>query len=604
MSDDHREELFSHYQRELGFLRRMGGVFARTYPKVAARLELANHESPDPHVERLIESFAFLTGRIQANIDAEFPQIPQALLGALYPQFTEPVPSMAIARFNVDPERGKLTSGYQVAKGTQVFATAPNGVTCRFRTGYETTLWPLKVSEAGFQSTDGYDFLDMRNDVDSVLKLSVETVADEISDLQVDRLRFFLNGDRVTTDMLYELLFVHAVGVALVSDDDVRTATSLPASAIRPVGFERDETVLAVPDHSQPAYHLLREYFCFPEKFLYFDVEGLNRAQASGRLDILILLNARPRRRVSVDADNFALHTTPIVNLFAKTSEPVRIDGKRLEYKVTGDLRRERSTEVHSVLKVTGANQPHADAFTVEPYFSFNHAAETRESRAFWIARRDATENASQRGTDLWLSFTDLDFRPTQPAVTTLFAHTLCTNRGLAEQLPVGARLEVEEGMPVDTIEALTKPTPQISPPIEGDTLWRLVSHLSVNFLSLSQFDGSLKALQEILRLYAPKHDPATEQQIRGIVKMDCRRAIQRMGDDAWRGFARGVDVQLTLDEKAYVGSNAILLASVLNRFLSLYASINSFAQLTVRSEQRQGIWKQWPPRAGDQYLL
>jgi type VI secretion system protein ImpG len=604
VSDDYREELLPHYQRELDYLRRMGRAFAETYPKVAGRLEIGDGESPDPHVERLIESFAFLTGRIQQNIDAEFPKIPEALLGILYPQFTSPTPSMTIARFRPDPKRGKLTGGYGIEKGTPLFATAPNGMTCRFRTGYPVTLWPLEVAWAGFETTDAYDFLDARTEVNAVLRLSIKTTDAPIRDLGMDRLRFYLNTDRVTANALYELLFVNARGVALLADGARERPVELDPASILPVGFEREEAILELPPHGQPAYSLLQEYFTLPEKFLFFDLDGLDRQPADGTLDILILLDKAPRARMSVDADSFALHCTPVVNLFRKSSEPVRIDGRQSEYRLVADRRRERVTEIHSILDVTASNLPEADAYRVEPFFSYNHAASQSNARAYWYARRDATSRADLRGTDLWISFLDLDWRASQPAATTLYAHTLCTNRGLAEQLQAGTILQIEEGAPLAGIEALAKPTRQFNPPIAGETLWRLVSHLSVNYLSLSHSGESLKALREILRLYARPDDPAADQQINGIVAMECHRAVRRLGQDAWRGFARGSDIALTFDERAYVGSSAILLAAVLNRFLGLYASVNSFAQLTAHSAQKEGIWKKWPPRAGDQYLL
>lgn len=604
MARSTRDAQLGHYQRELGYLRRMGRAFAETYPKIAARLEFGGAESPDPHVERLIESFAFLTGRIQQNIDAEFPQIPQALLGILYPQFVEPIPSMTIAEVAVDSARGKLTGGYEVPRGTELFATAPNGMTCRFRTGYPVTLWPVRVSDAAIESTDRYDFLDARVDVNAVLRITIRAEADPLRDLGMDCLRFHLFGDRVLSDALYEQIFVNARGVALIPDGDVRRPVVRGPDAIRPVGFERDETILEVPPHGQPAYHLLREYFTFPEKFLYFDIDGLGAARAGETIDILILLDGAPPRSATVEAETFRLHTTPVVNLFRKTSEPVRIDGRSTEYRLVGDRRRELTTEIHSILSVTASNQERADAYKVEPFFSFSHEAHARDARAFWYARRDATARSDLQGTDLYLSFVDLDYRPTQPASTTLYAHTLCTNRGLAEQLRAGAVLQAEIGAPASAITALYQPTAQAEPPVGGETLWRLISHLSLNYLSLSQFDGSLKALREILRLYADDGAPGTEQQINGIVEMECRRAVARLGHDAWRGFARGVEVNLTFDERAFVGSSAILLASVLDRFFGLYASVNAFSQLSVKSVQRDGVWKQWPPRAGDQHLL
>ncbi|NMM44351.1 type VI secretion system baseplate subunit TssF [Rhodospirillaceae bacterium KN72] len=604
MAGSSRDAQLTHYQRELGYLRRMGQAFADTYPKIAARLDIGGSESPDPHVERLIESFAFLTGRIQQNIDAEFPQIPQALLGILYPQFTQPIPSISIAQFNVDSLRGKLTDGYELPKGSEVFATAPNGMTCRFRSVYPVTLWPIEIDEAAIESTDRYDFLDDRVDVHSVLRLRIRTQADALSTLGMDSLRLHLHGDKVVSDALYELLFVNAKGVALIADGRRDAPTILPGNPIRQVGFERDEAVIPVPDHGQPAYHLLREYFTFPEKFLYFDIDGLSKARAEKTLDILILLQGAPPRSLSVEPDMFRPFTTPIVNLFRKTSEPIRIDGRQPEYRLVGDRRRETVTEIHSIVSVTASNQEQADSFRVEPFFSFNHEAKGRDAQAFWFARRDATARADLKGTDVYLSFVDLDYRPTQPATTTLFAHTLCTNRGLAEQLRAGAELQTEVSAPVSGISVLYKPTAQVEPPVGGETLWRLISHLSLNYLSLSQFDGSLQALREILRLYANDAAPGTEQQINGLVGMDCRRAVARMGQDVWRGFARGVDVELTVDERAFVGSSAILLASVLDRFLSLYASVNAFSRLTVKSQQRDGEWKRWPPRAGDQVLL
>ena len=111
------EELLKYYKSELTYLRRMGSVFAERYPKVAKRLEIGHDECSDPHVERLIEAFAFLTGRLQHEIDSEFPDITSALLNILYPQLTSPIPSMAIAQFNVSHAQGKLTTGFTIEPG-------------------------------------------------------------------------------------------------------------------------------------------------------------------------------------------------------------------------------------------------------------------------------------------------------------------------------------------------------------------------------------------------------------------------------------------------------------------------------------------------------
>ena len=88
----------------------------------------------------------------------------------LHPHYLNPVPSMAVARFDVDPERGKLTSGHTVAEHTPLFAEhGARGTLCRFRTCYPVTLWPLCGHRAGFEPSARFDFLDSLTDVASVL---------------------------------------------------------------------------------------------------------------------------------------------------------------------------------------------------------------------------------------------------------------------------------------------------------------------------------------------------------------------------------------------------------------------------------------------------
>ena len=239
-----------------------------------------------------------------------------------------------------------------------------------------------------------------------------------------------------------------------------------------------------------------------------------------------------------------------------------------------------------------------------EPYFSFNHLMEEKDHRSFYFSRRQGTGRGDLPGTEMLLSFVDLDFNPSIPPATTVFAHTLCTNRRLAEEMPAGAVFQMEKAAPLSSITALRKPTPQIDPPLDGASLWRLISHLSLNYLSLSQGDESLKALREILKLYCFSDHPDTQHQISGIREMSTRQVVRRTGPDAWRGFCRGIEITLVFDERLYVGSSAFLQANVLNRFFPLYGAINSFTQLIIKSKQKEGVWKKWEPVAGDQIVL
>lgn len=602
-----RRRLLDYYKRELAYLRKMGAEFARLYPKIAGRLELGPDDCHDPHIERLLESFAFLTARIQYDMESELPRIATALLEILFPQFAAPIPSMTIACFEVDPTQGKLTSGHVIAEGTGVFAETREGEVCRFQTRYPVELWPVAVEDADFVPTDQFGFLDHMPRVASVLRLRVASLYDGFGELDLRRLRFYINTDPVSSDVVYELVFAHLIDVALLPEGAPRPVLLSP-EALRPVGFGQEEGVLPYPPQAHYGYRLLHEYFSLPEKFLFLDVERLDRlrdvATPNARyVDILFLLDQGPKGRLTLEADMFRLGCTPVINLFRKTSEPIRLDHTQSEYRISPDARREAITEIHSISSVSASSDAREVSRSVMPFFSYTHDMARNGHRAFWTARRQDTGRADLPGTEMFLSFVDLDFQPRLPATDIVFVHAWCSNRYLASEMPSHAVLQIEEAAPLARIFTLRKPTPQISPPLEGEGLWRLISHLSVNYLSLSHPGDSLKALREILRLYNFSGDVGMEQQVTGIRDMTCRPVVRRVSEEAWRGFCKGVEISLTLDERLYVGSSAFLLAAVLNRFFPLYTSLNGFTQVVLHSLQREGIWKQWPPVAGEQIL-
>lgn len=722
MKTSQNEDLLRYYMDELSRLRETGGEFADSYPRVAARLRLGRDECADPHVERLLESFAFLTARLRQDLDGQLPEITTALLGVLYPHLVNPVPPMAVARFDADPAQGKLTEGFPVKRHTALFATTAEGHRCRFRTCYPVTLWPLEVTEARLEDTAHYSFLDAKTRVMAVLRVRLSCTSGTLADLSLRRLRFYLDGEPVLTGALYELLFCHAVKVALLPEGS-QEPVYLPPDSILPVGFDEEEEVLPHPPTAHPAYRLLQEYFAFPEKFHFFDLDmrvtslgadditdlaglaaklrdgrdafsarlrdrlsadtlrlleaaepdappdeslrgalvaelnrllagsplfgrqrftqlelseeerellaqnlrgeklaRLNRllleaaypqeiARSGGRgrgksLDILFMLDEAPADNLTVGARNFALGCTPIINLFQKTTEPIRLDHRSVEYRLVPDKRRERTTEIHSVLSVSSASADDGQGRRFEPFYSYNHAMDGAEHKAFWHARRRPSVNRDRPGTEVYLSFHDLDFNPARPPAQTVYARTLCTNRELATQVPAGAELQVEEQTHSFGIVCLTKPTFPAQPPLQGETIWRLVSHLSLNHLSLAGGHEGLAALQEILKLYSSHDRPATRQQIAGVVGLECKKIVCRVGADAWRGFCRGTEITVEFDEDMYVGGGAFLLGAVLNKFFALYASVNSATLLRIKRRRREGVWKEWPPTAGARMAL
>jgi type VI secretion system protein ImpG len=598
-----QQDLLRYYLDELSYLRQMGRSFAERYPKVAGRLELSPDACADPQVERMIESFAVLSARIRRQMDSEFPEITSSLLGVLYPHLVNPVPSMSIARFDVDPDQGKITTGYEIPKGSPLFAQTTTDLLCRFRTCYPVTLWPLEVVHAAIESPAQFDFLDTAGQVSAVLRIKLEVQGATLPELALTRLRFHIAGDASLTGRVYELLFGHLYRIAILPEG-AKEPVYLPNSALSPVGFATEDGVIPDPSNSLPSYRLLQEFFVFREKFHFFDLGNLGSHQSNKTLDILILLNRLPRKRLAIDRNTFVLGCTPIVNLYSRTTEPVRLDHRNHEYRLVADMRREQTTEIHSILSVSASSNALEPTIPVEPFYSFRHRSGAREQKAFWHTRRVPASRADMPGTDLLISFLDLDFNPHLPPNQTLYAHTLCTNRYLATQLPAGARLQIEDAAPLSMISCLSQPTAPFYPPLGGATVWKLISNLSLNYLSLTDDSAGLAGLRELLRLYSFSDQPSSDQQVQGITAMNCKRVVRHVGDEAWRGFCQGTEVNLTFDESLYPAGDAFLFGAVLNQFLALYASVNSFTQLVIRSEQREGEWKRWPPVAGFQTLV
>jgi type VI secretion system protein ImpG len=602
------DELLTYYERELSFVRQLGAEFASKYPKIAGRLLLEADKCEDPHVERLIQAFAFLAARIHHKIDDEFPEITESLLSVLYPHYLAPIPSMGIVQFVLDPEQGKLTSGHHIKGGAMLYSQPVGGMPCRFRTAYPVTLWPVEVAAARFEPPDRFG---PGSRALAVMRMELRCVGGiTFAELDLSQLRFFLNGESQLVYALYELLMNHVVRVQLRSGEargGPRPVTLSP-QCLNAVGFGADEGMLPYAPRSFVGYRLLQEYFAFPEKFLFFDLGELNRAAAAGfkdKLEVLFFLSRVPRFEQPISADTFRLGCTPVVNLFEQIAEPIRVTHAQTEYRVIPDVRRQSATEVYAVDSVTNTAPHLEEPIEVPPFYSFKHTGVADAPTAFWYATRRPSARKGDAGTEVYLSLVDLSFRPTLPPAETLTVRITATNRDLPGKLPFGgdrADFELDGAAPLSRIRCLTKPTETLRPPMRSAAQWRLISHLTLNYLSVCE--GGREALQEILRLYDFTQSPVIQQQIAGITDVKSRRVVRRPNSMPWNGFCRGLETTIEFDEDKYVGSGLYLFASVLEHFMGLYASLNSFTQLVATTRQREEPLKRWPARAGDQILL
>ena len=612
-----RDDLLLYYERELTFLRQMGAEFAAKYPKIASRLVLEPDKCEDPHVERMLEAFAFLAARVHLKIDDEFPEITEALLGILYPHYLRPIPSMSVAQFHVDPDQVTPRTGLKLERGAVLNSRPVNGVPCKFRTGYDVTFWPLDVAAAEWKSPDRLQPVIRSAEAVAAVRLELHCRGDmTFSKLALPSLRFYLSGESNQIHSLYEVLCNNCIQI-VVRDPAPKPKVQpvyLPGDTLRPVGFGENEGILPYPRRSFLGYRLLQEYFCFPQKFFFIDLTGLDRVCAAGfggKIEIVLLISQfeRSDRRqaleLGVSAKTFRLGCSPIINLFRQTAEPILLDHAHHEYQVIPDVSRRSATEVFEIAEVVSANPQAQEVVRFEPFYAFRHGISRTKTQAFWRAARRPSGLRDDEGTEVFLSLVDLSSRPVQPNVDTLTVRTICSNRDLPSRLPFGNEagdFELEGALPLKRIVALIKPTDTLRPPLAQDSLWRLVSQLSLNYLSLVE-DGK-EALQEILRLYNFTGSTYSERQIEGLVSVTSRRHFARVVSGDGVAFARGTQVDLEFDEEQFVGGGVYLFAAVLEYFLGLYVSVNSFSQLRVRTRQRKEILRQWPPRAGQKTLL
>ena len=613
-----RDDLLLYYERELTYMRQMGAQFADKYPKIASRLVLEPSKCDDPHVERLLESFAFLAARVHLKIDDEFPEITEALLSIVYPHFIRPLPSMSIVQFQLDPEKGKLSTGLPIERNTLIHSRPVDGVPCKFRTCYDTTLWPLSVTAATWTTPDRLKPPLKAAEAAGALRIEVACGAADVdlAKLKLDQLRFFLDGESALIHTIYELLCCNLVQIVVrdTTPGSRAPAVTLPAASLRPVGFDEAEGILPYPRRSFIGYRLLQEYFTFPEKFFFVDVNGLRQACANGfrrGAELVFLISRfegderRQRLETGISASTFRLGCAPVVNLFPQTAEPILLDQQKSAYPVVPDARRAMAMEVFSVDQVCSLRPQQQEIVEYRPFYSFRHSVERERQQTFWIANRRASVRPNDEGTEIELALVDLSFRPTRPATDTLTVRTTCTNRDLPSRLPFGndaGDFELETGAPIRRIVALRKPTSPIRPPLGKAMQWRLISHLSLNHLSL--VSEGREALQEILKLYDFTGSAFASKTVEGIVGLKSAQRFARVVSEEGIAFARGTRVDLELDEEQFVGGGVYLFASVIESFLGLYASLNSFSQLTATVRQRKEVLREWPPRAGRRILM
>ncbi|MEA9441100.1 type VI secretion system baseplate subunit TssF [Aeromonas caviae] len=584
-----------HYFRdELAFLRLQGREFADAYPELTRFL---SEQNTDPDVERLLEGFAFLTGNLRAKIEDEFPELTHGLLNMLWPNYLRPVPSMTIMQFSVIP--GAIAQPALVRQGCQLDSLPLDEVTCHFQTCHDTWVYPADIRHIAAQSG---------NDL-STISLDIALHAPlPLSELQLDKLRFFLGGDSYTA---YELYFWLSNQLSHIELEIDGKRFRQGAKALKSVGFERGDALLPYPNNVYSGYRILQEYFCFPESFLFFDLSGgewPKQPLPVSEFKVHFCFDRPLPAELKIRPDSFMLNCVPAINLFQHDSEPVNLNGRQAEYPLKASYRHADSFEIFSVDQVEGwvegnLGRSRGTPRIYQPFESFQHQIERAKQRLALYYRVRVKEAVSGDGFEHSLSFVRGDETTTVELDESISVTLTCTNRSRAARLKVGSVCVPTGSSPsFATFRNLIRPTRPLRPALDGSLHWTLISNLSLNYVSLLRRD----ALVQVLRTYdfPALHDKQAEQASRkrlaGIEEIETKPV-----DRLVRGMpVRGLKSVLSIRQSAFGSEGELyLFSTVLAHFFSLYASVNAFHLLEVVNLDNKERY-QWPVQIGQHSLM
>ena len=613
-----KDKLLDYYNRELNFLRELGSEFAKQHPKLAGRLRLDADAIEDPHVSRFVEASALLAARTRLKIDDEFPEICQALLHTLYPHYLNPVPPAMIVQMSVSDKTAEVFDGTLIARGSRLETESIEGEPCRFRTCYDTRLWPIEVAEVEYLVPPlPLAPSPWSRDVQAAIRVRLRALSPQVDLrlLKLDELRFFLGGSAACSNDLVEALFGNVVGLALVGEQ--QAPQWLAASQLQPIGYADAESLLPHNRRGLPAYRILSEFFAMNDKFRFVSLDlgsVWQQVVQPQQVEVVFLLKRfHPVLQRELDRDALRIQCTPAVNLYFKRAEPIRMSDNLVEYRVIPNARGPAAAEIFSIDRVTAVSASGQEREFI-PFYEPSHPPGSEawgpQGQRYWYAKRVAAMGKvtdDDRGSEVYLSVVDLHGQPGAEEGWVLDVETTCLNRDRVARLPFGGghpRLTLVEGGATATAMCITPPTPTLRNYDRDDLHWRLISHLSLNHLVLTNDPQGATALREILRLYNVEDSAESRKVIDSVMQVSYRRGTARVGGGLGPGFCRGLEVEIVLDAARLGGTGAYLFASVLERFMGLFATLNSFSRTTIRVLGGDVPLIIGPPRAGSQTLL
>jgi type VI secretion system protein ImpG len=600
-------QLKDFYQRELAILREDAATFANSYPAEAQALKLDRMGSHDPHVEMLLQSFAFLTGRVQYESEVSKALVPNVLLNYLYPHLAAPVPCMLVAQMRVKPDDA---AGAILERGRQVSVTAVDDrgakTVCRFSTTCAVHLLPLGVTDVQLLKPADFPRGMAQELSSSALRIRVKGLGtDPVKSLKRTKLRFYIDTSQKEAYYLQEMLSLHlqSIDIACINEPPPLAMEQSEKPELNWLGFSDEEAALPSKTNTHPGHRLMQEYFAFPEKFMFFEIGMLDLGPFVDGFDLYFRFKVPSSQERHVSSRSFKLNCVPLVNLYRQRIEPLALNHTQFEYQLTADVQNRKNCEIYGIEELVSINADGSQR-KLGPYFELDAAQSRGPDDYFYVMRREENQLGSVSGTEVFISFLDSKQQMALPPSEVLGGRALCTNRRFAERLLIKQTMQLEGAGPITGLEVVSRPSSYITPALVGRRPWALVSQLAMSHLSLAEGPQALAAFKAMLRGHLGSSQVLGFRNIEGLQQLECRPGIRYSVRDGNRGYVPCLNIKLTMDRKHFESSSMVLFASVLRYFLALYSAVNTVVAVSLETTGEKGGLKQWPPMVGAQIVL
>ncbi len=578
------EELLPYYEKQLQEFGQQSREFASKYPKIAQRLSLNQEQIDDPHIERLIQAFSLISARIDKKLADSYDIFTRSIFEVMFPQYLKPFPACSVVSFEDINKIKQLTDRHIIPKATTLKAKSTRGVQCEYQTVQDVVLLPIQLKQIKFKT---HPSAHMHLNQNATLSMGFEIFSQKNHLLAQENLPIFLdaisNFPLQVLDSIFKSSTSFSIRVGQNSFDI--------ANPFEIMGFDELQSVLPIDQHTHHAYRLLMEYFCVPEKFNFLKlkldfIKYFNLEQSEFELQMHFKLNlndqASIRNYSELNAANFKLFSTPIVNLFKKQAEPQKINHKRMEYPLITDAHHPEYYQAYSILKMNMVREKSDQDqvfYPVLPFFAMSHYHQDKV-QFFYSLNPEQMKNKHQ---ELNYSVISRALEPHATQSDFISTEILCTNR----ELPYESYNKDQNALTLNDSNlarrALMLKRPSIPYYFEQNKKeqWRIISHLSLNNLSLMKGDA-VSHIKELLALYNLSKSKENQIIIDAIKTIQFSTTQKLVESKPFPLFVRGLKVEVEIDAEVFRGHSLYIFSQLLTQVFNLKVNMNSFVDVII----------------------